>query len=117
MALAGVPRDSSAAVAVRVSGTFTPEEIDGFKSLAQIVAFLNIPAPIAASFYEAMGAAADTMPRALGVIELEELKGMVKDLQIPEPVPEGSDPTKRALTIGAWQPYFIMQGLSPLRWH
>ena len=100
MAMAGVPsRLTSAGSAVRVLGGFSPDEIESFTTISKIVEFLQIPEPIASPFYSAMGALPETMPRALGVIELDELKGILADLKVPNLFGEGEEPTSRTLTV------------------
>ena len=65
------------------NGSFTPDELKEFTTLEKIVEFLGIDEACASAFYAATGATGATMPRQLGVIELEELKEIVKELSVP----------------------------------
>ena len=69
--------------------SFSADELSSFKTMQSIVDFAAIQPEVSAVFYDQTGFAADSMPRALGIIPLEEFRTLVSDLKIPV---EGGDP-------------------------
>ena len=68
---------------------FSADELSSFKTMQSIVDFAAIQPEVSAVFYNQTGFAADSMPRALGIIPVEEFRTLVTELKVPV---EGGDP-------------------------
>ena len=70
---------------------FTADEVATFKTMQSILDFASVDPSVAAAFYLETAAVPHTMPRALGIVPVEEFRSMINEITIAV---EGGEPRK-----------------------